>query len=122
MREGIKEKLNIGKEEEKAVMEKLKELKEKETERMEEDNTLGPWKNIEPEHLTPEAQELFDLFEKDQLEVVQEKFQDVSSKIEEIKDKKIKSSNENFLHWIDDKVNAEVSKRTLEEQREKENI
>lgn len=107
---------------EKPVIEELKELKEKEIERMEEDKTYGsPWKNIKPEHLVPEVQEIYDLFRKNQLDVVQEKFQVANTEAEEIKNRERRFSNIEFLHWIDDKINQALSKKTLEEERQKGN-
>lgn len=102
------------------VIERLEGLREKEIERMEQDPTYGgPWKNIQPEHLITEVQELYDSFEKDQLELVQGKFQQANSIIEKMKDGPIKSSNLGFLHWIDDKIDDKLSGSTLEEGREK---
>lgn len=102
------------------VIERLEELRKKEIERMEQDPTYGgPWKNIQPEHLITEVQELYDSFVKDQLELVQGKFQQANSIIEKMKDGPIKSSNLGFLHWIDDKIDVARSKKALEQGREK---
>ena len=119
----MEERIEKFKEQERPVSERLEELKQKEIKRMEEDPTHGgPWKNIEPEHLTLEVQELYDLFEKNQLDVIQDKFREAGEKIGKMKNGKAKDSNTNFLQWIDNRINAELSKKTLEAQREKENL
>lgn len=119
MKEGIEE----FKGQKRPVAERLEELKQKEIKRMEEDPTHGgPWKNIEPGHLTLEVQDLYDLLGRNQLDVIRDKFREAGEKIEEMKNGKVKDSNTNFLQWINGRINVELSKKTLKDQREKENL
>jgi hypothetical protein len=116
------EKLNIEKEDkEKPIEEKLEELKDKEIKKMEKDKTLGPWKQIEVEHLIPEAQEVFQLLDEGKVDMTRAKFDEASIKIEKIKNPKKKYSNQHFMHWIDGKIDVAISKEQLEEERGKDN-
>lgn len=103
----------------KTPIERLKEIKEKETTRMKEEKTSGPWRHIEPENLIKEVLELYDLFERRKLKVAKVKLEEVSEKIAKIKDKKVKASNERFVQWIDDRIATGLLSDELEEEREK---
>ncbi len=119
MEEGIEQ----FKEQERSVAERLEELKQKEIKRMEEDPTHGgPWKNIEPGHLTLEVQKLYDLLENSQLDVIRDKFREAGEKVEKMKNGKTKDSNTKFLQWMNGRINVELSKKILKDQREKENL
>lgn len=118
MKEGKLEKLNI----EKTVLERLKEIKAKEEKNKKENPTYGsPWFIISPEKLIPEAQEVFDLFEKEELLPAREKLAALKEKIEKMKKGDEKISNENFLSWIDDKIETKFLNRQLKEEQEKDN-
>lgn len=118
MREDRIEKLNI----EKSVVGRLKEIKAKEESIKKEDPAYGtPWSIIDPEKLIPEAQELFDLFAKDNIETARAEILMIREKIEKIGNKEQKQSNEEFVNWIDDKIEDRFRDRQLEEDKQKDN-
>ena len=118
MREGRLEKLNI----EKSVVERLKEIKAKEESIKKEDPTYGtPWSIINPEKLIPEAQELFDLFDKDNTDTARAEILMIGERIEKIRDKEQKKINEEFIKWIDDKIEKKFLDKQLEEDKQKDN-
>ncbi|MFZ5559734.1 MAG: hypothetical protein ACOZAL_02995 [Patescibacteria group bacterium] len=122
MRESI-EKFKTRKEsKEKSVVEKLKEFKEEEMKKMKEDKTYrSPWLHIEPEHLTEDVQDLYAHFDKGEYEPAKGKLEEVSEKIKGIKKEDVKSSNERFVHWIDDQIGEKLANKELKEDKEKDN-
>jgi len=116
------EELNIeGGEKEKSIIERLEEFKTKKVEAMKEDNVAGPWNLIDTGNLIEESKKLFDIFDGGNIKLAPEEFRVAKEKLEEIKDKKVKSSNEAFLNWIDGEIEAKLLQEQLKEQRERDN-
>lgn len=121
VRESIEKKILKKEDKEKSIIEKLNEIRVKEIERAKEDKSLTGWSLISPELLTNGAKELFSHYEKGEFESAQEELKKVLAETKEIKKEKARTSNENFVHWIDDKIGAEITKKELEAEREKDN-
>ena len=58
------------KETEKSTIERLEELKEEETQRAKEENDSTPWNVIIPKHSRSDVKDIFELFEKDEIDDV----------------------------------------------------
>jgi hypothetical protein len=121
MKEGI-EKNITKKENKKTTLERLKEIKEKEEEAIEEDKLLHArsWEHINPKLLIDQCRELFDLFSRgdyESLSTAKDKLPLIQKEINKIKDKDQKNSNQEFLYWIDDKIaralQIEIDKREI---------
>lgn len=121
-RESI-EKSNIDKGErgEKSVIERLKEIKEKEEIIKKENPTYGtPWSVINPEKLSQEALELYELYDKGDIKAAEAEISVVRDKLKEIKNKEEKENNEQFINWIDDKIGSKFLGDQLEEDKQKD--
>ena len=114
---------NLGqkKEEEKSVIEKLVEIKEREEKISQEDKRGTPWHTINPEDLISEARKVFTSFESGEFETAKEALKAVREKIGQIKDSKEKTSNEEFANLFDDKIEEKIVQKVLEEDKEKDN-
>jgi hypothetical protein len=122
MKESIEKALSKKEGKEKTVTEQLEEIKEADLERMKEDKTFrSPWLHIEPELLSNETQDIFSHFQDGEFEVAQGRLEEAREKISKTKKGKDKSSNEGFLQWIDNRIAAEIAKKELEEEKEKDN-
>jgi len=109
------------KKEEKSPLEIMEETKKREEEIAKEDKTGTPWNLIDPDLITHENLELFRHFNDGELEIAQEEVKVAIMKLEKIKDEKARSSNEALLRLIDDKISAEIAKKELKEEQEKDN-
>lgn len=120
MEKGFEEQPNI--EGEKPIMDRLEEHKEKEEKAMDDDRTyFSQWKHIVPKDLTEEAQKVYEAYINDKVNLASVEFKTAQEKLEEIKNKKVKDSNEKFLSWIDGEIDQMRSKKVSEEQRQKDN-
>jgi len=99
----------------------LAEMKIKEEERAKEDKTGTPWTLINPELITPQNLEIFQHFYNGELEIAQEESRVAKMNLEKIKNEQSKRANEALLLWIDDKISAEIARRELQEEKEKDN-
>ena len=119
----LKESMEIlpEKEEEKSPLEIMEGTKKREEEIAKEDKTGTPWNLINPDLITPENLELFRHFNDGELEIAQEEIKVARVNLDKIKDEKIRRSNEALLRLIDDKISAEIAKRELKEEQEKDN-
>jgi hypothetical protein len=109
------------KEKKKSPLEIMEEMKKREEEIAKEDKTGTPWNLIDPDLITHENLELFSHFNDGEMEIAQEEVKVAKIKLEKIKDEKARSSNEALLRLIDDKISAEIAKRELKEEQEKDN-
>lgn len=106
MREGRKK---IKKEQ--TVEEKLTAFKNAETKAIEDDKLLHDksWENIDPNHLIGECKEIFGLFLKGDLDSLSSAKNNILVAKEEtakIKDKEKRESNDAFIKWVDDRIEA----------------
>ena len=103
-------------------LKQLMAIKGREMKIKEEDPNYGtPWGGIDPEKLTPDVLELFNLFNGGDVEAAQTKLQDCEIKIQEIKTTADRSSNEQFLQWIDDKIRDALMQKQAAENKVKDN-
>lgn len=117
MKEGIEKLKKESKE--KSAIERLQEIKQKEEQMKKEDPAYGsPWASIDPEKLIQEARDLFDIFDQGDLNVARTEIQVVREKIEKIKNKEARVSNEGFINWIDGEIANKLSGTTLKAERE----
>lgn len=112
---------SLSKNDEKSSLEIMTEIKKKEEEIAKEDKMGTPWNLINPDLITPENLEVFRHFIEGELEIAQESSRVEKAKLETIKDEKVRLSNETLLHVIDDKISAEIARKELEEEKEKDN-
>ena len=107
---------------EKTSQQKLEEFKISDIERMGDDKTYrSPFLHIEIGDLLPEAIETYSAFEREDFETAQGKLAELEEKIEKIKKAEQKISNEEFLHWIDNKIGEKLVARETMEDQEKDN-
>lgn len=90
----------------------MEETKKREEEIAKEDKTGTPWNTIDPGLITSENLEIFDLFTKGEFEQAQAKKSLAEMKLEEIKDKKARASNEALIRYLDDKIFAELNRKS----------
>lgn len=123
MRKSIESRIEKSKKEEKekTVIERLKEIKKKEEEIARQDKTGTPWHAINPEELIPEAQELFDFFEKGEYETAKGLLEAVREKTKEMEKSKVKDSNEGLANLLDDKIIEKITQKESEGDKEKDN-
>ena len=106
MREG-KEKIKR----EQTIEEKLAAFKDAETKAIEDDKLLHDksWENINPNHLIDECKEIFGLFLKGDLNSLSNAKNNIpvaKGEVAQIKDKEKRESNDAFIKWVDDRIEA----------------
>jgi hypothetical protein len=113
MKEGRIEKI---KKEGESVLEKIRKFREKEIEK-------GPsqWGIIDPKLLLPEAQKVFELVESGQLEAAKAELDALGQKVKEMDEGRVKTTNEAFITYFDDKVIRSMSEKETAEFKEKDN-
>lgn len=103
------------------VVEVLLQMKKEQEEIAKEDKIKTPWSHIGIEDLCEEALDAFSAFNSEDIEISQVKIEELKAKIDGIKNKKEKASNENFAKWLDDKIDAKTMKAKITEEAEMDN-
>ena len=87
------------------VPEKLEGIKVDDIEKMDDDKTYrSPFLHIEINDLIPEALALYAAYEEKDFKAAQGKLAELDEKIEKIKKETVKTSNQQFRFWIDNKI------------------
>jgi hypothetical protein len=95
----------------KTPLEVMRETKKREEEIAKEDKAGTAWNTIDPDLITPENLEIFDLYKKGEFEQAQAKKDLAKIKLKEIKDKETRDSNEALMSFLDDKIDAEIENK-----------
>jgi len=124
MKEEI-EKLDIKKEDKlENIRAEIEEIKGKALEHLKTGERVEYWPGINPKHLEKSDLEIFDLFNKDNLNwgEFDEKVKLVWNSINKEKDGQKKNSRQNFVDWLRQKADNKIAGERLEEERQKENL
>lgn len=121
------EKLKVDREKEKELEDiraKIEEIKKEALEELEQGERVEYWPGINPKHLEKSDLEIFDLFNKDELNwgEFDEKVRVVWDSITQEKNEEKKNSRQNFIDWLRQRADNKIAGRQLREERQKENL
>lgn len=121
------EKLKVDREKEKELEDiraKIEEIKKEALEELEQGERVEYWPGINPKHLEKGDLEIFDLFNKDELNwgEFDEKVRVVWDSITQEKNEGKKNSRQNFIDWLRQRADNKIAGRQLSEERQKENL
>jgi len=99
----------------------LIQVKTEQEKTAEEDKIKTPWSHIRIEDLSEEALSAYAAFVSEDFETAQAKIKELKIKLDDIKNKGEKASNEKFAKWIDDKIDEKRISAQLKAEREMDN-
>jgi len=121
MKESLEKKLIKQKKEENTEIKTLIQVKTEQEKTAEEDKIKTPWSHIRIEDLSEEALSAYAAFVSEDFETAQAKIKELKIKLDDIKNKGEKASNEKFAKWIDDKIDEKRISAQLKAEREMDN-
>ena len=121
MRESLEKNLINQKQKENTVIRTLLQMKKEQEKIAEEDKIKTPWLHIRIEDLSEEALSAYAAFVSEDFETAQAKIKELKIKLDDMKKKDGKASNENFARWIDDKIDEKRISAQLKAEREMDN-
>ena len=121
MKESLEKKLIKQKKEENTEIKTLIQVKTEQEKTAEEDKIKTPWSHIRIEDLSEEALSAYAAFVSEDFETAQAKIKELKIKLDDIKNKGEKASNQKFAKWIDDKIDEKRISAQLKAEREMDN-
>lgn len=121
MKESLEKNLIKQKKEENTVIKTLLQMKKEQEKIAEEDKIKTPWLHIRIEDLSEEALSAYAAFVSEDFETARAKIKELKIKLDNIKNKDKKASDENFTRWIDDKIDEKRISVQLKAEREMDN-